>query len=141
MTFFSSGAIDYIGTSHTFTGAVGLPTGSTINGVAIAAAPVDNPITTATGESGTGAVTCLTASCTNLSGTYSVVGGTFTTGNLLALVWPTTTTAYKCSVTSNGNAAYYGFGHSVATATGMTITNAVSVAGVTVTFDYACPRF
>jgi hypothetical protein len=67
-----------------------------------------------------------------------VVGGTFTTGNLLVLVWPTTTTAYNCSVSQNGSTTNFGLGHSVATATGMTITAAVSVSSVTVTFDYGC---
>jgi hypothetical protein len=102
------------------------------------AASVSNAITSATGGSGTGTVTCLTASCTNLRGTYSVAGGTFTTGNLLVLVWPTTTNAYSCIVSQNGGVATYGIGHSVATATGMNITAGISVLGVTVTFDYAC---
>jgi hypothetical protein len=97
--------------------------------------------TSATGGTGTGTVTCLTATCTNLSGSYSVVGGTFTTGTLLTLVWPTTTTAYKCSVSQNGGAAFYGLGHGVATATGMTITNTVTVTGVTVSFDYTCSEY
>ena len=60
----------------------------------------NNPLTSATGGAGTGAVTCLTATCTILSGSYSVAGGTFVTGNLLVLVWPTTTTAYKCWATA-----------------------------------------
>ena len=78
-----------------------------------------NPITTATGGSGTGTPVCLTATCTNNSGSYSVPGGTFVTGNLLVLVWPTTTTAYKCWATQNYNGATTNFdiGHSVATAT------------------------
>ena len=95
-------------------------------------------ITSATGGTNTGTVTCLTAACTNISGTYSVVGSTFTTGNLLVLVWPTTTTAYHCWTSQNGGVATYGIGHSVATATGMTITAGISVATATVTIDYGC---
>lgn len=107
----------------------------------LAVAPVNGAVTSATGGSGTSTVTCLTASCTNISGTYSVVGGTFTTGNLLVLVWPTTTAVYKCSVSQNGGVATYGIGHSVATATGMTITSGISVLGITVTFDYKCSEY
>lgn len=101
---------------------------------------VNNPITSATGGTNTGTVTCTTANCTNLSGTYSVAGGTFTTGNLLTLVWPTTTTPYKCWTSQNGGIATYGIGHGVATATGMTITAGISVIGVTVTIDYGCSQ-
>ena len=104
-------------------------------------APVNTAISSATGGTGTGTVTCLTATCTNVSGTYSVAGGTFTTGNLLVLVWPTTTTAYKCRAVQNGGVATYGIGHSVATATGMTITAGISVAAITVTIDYDCSQF
>ena len=104
--------------------------------VQLALAP--SAITSATGGTNTGTVTCLTAACTNISGTYSVVGSTFTTGNLLVLVWPTTTTAYHCWTSQNGGVATYGIGHSVATATGMTITAGISVATATVTIDYGC---
>lgn len=103
--------------------------------------PINNAITSATGGSGTGTVACLTANCTNVSGTYSVVGGTFTTGNLLTLVWPTTTTAYKCTATMNGGIGFLGVGNSVATATGMDITNGVSAVGVTVTVNYSCSQY
>jgi len=37
--------------------------------------------------------------------------------------------------------ATYGIGHSVATATGMTITAGISVAAITVTIDYDCSQF
>ena len=101
-------------------------------------APVNGAVTSATGGTGTGTVTCLTASCTNVSGSYSVAGGTFTTGTFLTLVWPTTTAVYKCWVAQNGGSATYGLGHGVATATGMTVTAGISVLGVTVSFDYGC---
>lgn len=104
-------------------------------------APVSAAVSSATGGTGTGTVTCLTAACTNVSGTYSVVGGTFTTGNLLVLVWPTTTIAYNCWTSQNGGAALYGIGHSVAAATGMTITSGISVIGITVTIDYGCSKY
>jgi hypothetical protein len=100
--------------------------------------PASNSITSATGGSGTSTVSCLTAACTNLRGTYSVAGGTFTTGAFLTLVWPVTATAYACSVTQDGGAAWLGLGHSVATTTGMNITSDVSISGTTVTFDYVC---
>lgn len=102
---------------------------------------VDGNITSATGGGGTGAVTCLTSSCTNISGSYSIAGGTFTAGNLLVLVWPTTTNTYRCWVAQNGGSVFFGLGHSVAGPTGMTITNAVTAAGVTVSFDYGCNPF
>jgi len=100
--------------------------------------PLLNAVTSATGGSGTGTVTCITAACTNLSGTYSVAGGTFATGNLLTLAWPTTTTAYNCWTSQNGGVATYGIGHAAATATGMTITSGITIAGVTVKIDYGC---
>jgi hypothetical protein len=100
---------------------------------------VSNSITSATGGSGTGTVTCATASCTNLRGSYTVAGGTFATGTLLALVWPTTTTAYVCSasVLNNATGASIGY-HSVATATGMNITSLTAVTGLSVDIDYSC---
>ena len=98
-------------------------------------------VTSATGGTNTGTVTCLTAACTNISGTYSVVGSTFTTGTFLTLVWPTTTTAYNCWTSQNGGIATYGIGHSVATATGMVITAGITPATVTVTIDYGCSQY
>lgn len=115
-------------------------TGNTADAGAPCVVAVSAAVTSATGGTNTGTVTCVTASCTNTSGTYSVAGGTFTTGNLLVLVWPTTTIAYKCWTSQNGGIATYGIGHSVATATGMTITAGISVAAVTVTIDYGCSK-
>jgi hypothetical protein len=96
-------------------------------------------ISSATGGSGTGTVTCASATCTNLRGNYTVAGGTFTTGTLLALVWPTTTTAYVCSasVLNNATGASIGY-HSIATATGMNITSLTSALGLSVDIDYTC---
>jgi hypothetical protein len=124
-----------------YTGTAGQQADSGVAVASVAIAPVNGAVSSATGGSGTGTVTCLTASCTNVSGSYSVSGGTFTTGNLLVLVWPTTTTAYKCITSQNGGVALYGIGHSVATATGMTITAGISVLGVTVTIDYSCSKY
>lgn len=89
---------------------------------------------------GTGvtSVTCNTATCDVNGGTYTVVGGTFVTGTFVTLTWPTTTTAYRCTVNQNGGTTLLGLGHGVATATGMTVTNAVTVATTTFTFDYSC---
>jgi len=105
----------------------------------LAVKPVSNAITTATGGSGTGTVTCVTAACTNLRGSYTVAGGTFATGNLLVLVWPTTTTAYVCtaSVLNNATGASIGY-HSVATATGINITSLAAATGLAVDIDYSC---
>lgn len=102
-------------------------------------APVSNAVTSATGGSGTGTITCTTAVCTNLRGSYTVAGGTFATGTLLTLVWPTTTTAYACSaiVTNNATGASIG-GHSMATATGMTFSSLTAATGLTVAIDYSC---
>lgn len=95
---------------------------------------------TASAAVGTGvtSVTCATATCTNLRGSYTIVGGTATTGTIATLSWATTTTAYVCQVMQNGGASFYGIGHGVATATGMTITAGVTVASATVTVDYEC---
>lgn len=105
-------------------------------------APVSNAITSTTPlGSGITSVTCATASCTNLRGTYTVVGGTATTGTIFTLTWPTTGTAYVCSATQNDTGvatAYLGLGHSVATATGMTISAGISVIGTTFNVDYSC---
>lgn len=95
-------------------------------------------ITSATGGTGVTSVTCATASCNVSRGSYTVVGGTATTGTIITLVWPTTTTAWVCSVDENGGTAFLGLGHSIATATGMTITSAISVASTTFNVDYNC---
>lgn len=100
---------------------------------------ISNPITSATGGSGTGTVACASAACTNLRGNYTVAGGTFATGTLLALVWPTTTNAYVCSATVLNNATGASIGyHSIATATGMNITSLTAVTGLSVDIDYSC---
>jgi hypothetical protein len=105
------------------------------------AGAVSNAMTSATGGSGVTSVTCATAPCTNLRGTYTIVGGTATTGTIATLVWPTTTTAYVCSVNQNDTGvatAYLGLGHTVATATGMTVQAGISVIGTTFSVDYSC---
>jgi hypothetical protein len=91
-----------------------------------------------TPAAGVTSVTCNTATCDVAGGTYTVVGGTATTGTFVTLTWPTTTAAWRCIVTPNGNTSFLGLGHSVATATGMTVNSAVTILGITFTFDYAC---
>jgi len=105
----------------------------------LARAAISNAVTSATGGSGTGTVACATASCTNLRGSYTVAGGTFATGTLLTLVWPTTTTAYVCSgsVLNNATGASIGY-HSVATATGITFSSLTAATGLSIDIDYAC---
>lgn len=95
-------------------------------------------ITSATGGTGVTSVTCATASCNVSRGSYTIVGGTATTGTIATLVWPTTTTAWVCSVDMNGGTGFLGIGHGVATATGMTITAGITVIGITFTVDYNC---
>lgn len=95
-------------------------------------------ITSATGGTGVTSVTCATAACNVSRGSYTVVGGSATTGTIITLVWPTTTTAWVCSVDENGGIGFLGLGHSVATATGMNITAGVTVAATTFTVDYNC---
>lgn len=93
---------------------------------------------TPTPGSGVTSVTCNTASCTNLRGTFTVVGGSFTTGTAFALAWPTTTTAYVCEVSQNGGISLFGVGNSVATATGMNVTVANTIAASTLVINYSC---
>lgn len=81
---------------------------------------------------------CATATCTNLRGSLTIVGGTATTGTICSPAWPSTTIAYVCTATMNGGATSFGIGNSVATATGMNITSAVSVAAATLTVNYEC---
>ena len=106
-----------------------------------AAGPVSNPITTATTGTGVTSATCATATCTNLRGTYTIVGGTGTTGTILTLVWPTTGAAYVCTVMQNDtgqSTGFLGLGHTVATATGMVINAGITVVGTTFNVDYSC---
>lgn len=102
-------------------------------------ASVSGVVTSATGGSGTGTITCVTATCTNLRGSYTVAGGTFATGTLLTLVWPTTTAAYVCSgsVLNNATGASIGY-HSAATATGMTFSSLTAATGLSIDIDYSC---
>lgn len=93
---------------------------------------------TITPGTGVTSVTCAVASCTNLRGTYTVVGGTATTGVIATFVWSATSTAYACRVSQNGSASWYGLSHSVATTTGMTISAANTIASATFAFDYEC---
>lgn len=100
--------------------------------------PVSNAVSSATGGSGTGTVACVTT-CTNLRGSYTVAGGTFSTGTLLTLVWPTTTTAYVCQgfVLNNATGASIGY-HSSATATGITFSALTAATGLNLDIDYSC---
>lgn len=95
-------------------------------------------ITSITPAAGVTSITCATANCTVYGGTYTVVGGTATTGTFGTFLWPTTTTAWRCQTSMNGGTGFIGLGHSVATATGMTVSTGVTILGVTFTFDYSC---
>lgn len=102
--------------------------------------------TAATATPGTGvtSITCATATCTSTRGTYTLVGGTATTGSLATIAWTATATAQACLVSQNGNGATGGsavfvdLGHTVATTTGFTLTSAISVLGLNIVFDYIC---
>jgi hypothetical protein len=124
----------------TWSNFINLPlTSATAPGLAPFDSIFGNTITSATGGSGTGTVTCVTATCTNVRGSYTVAGGTFATGTLLALVWPTTITAFACSATVVNDATGASIGyHSVATATGMNITSLTAATGLTIDIDYRC---
>lgn len=95
---------------------------------------------TAAATPGTGvtSVTCATATCTNLRGSYTVVGGTATTGTIFSLAWTATPSAYVCTATMNGGVGFLGIGNSVATTTGMNVTAGVTVLGVTFNVNYSC---
>lgn len=120
-----------VGGAKTFTSAI-VSNGTITSTLGTAA------ITSATGGTGVTSVTCATAACNVSRGSYTVVGGTATTGTIVTLLWPTTTTAWVCSVDMNGGTGFLGLGHSVATATGMNITAGLTVVGVTFTVDYSC---
>lgn len=121
-------------TALTLSGAAG----NGVFGGTVTSALGNAAITSATGGTGITSVTCATAPCTVSRGSYTIVGGTATTGTIATLVWPTTTTAWVCSVDQNGGTGFLGIGHGIATATGMTITAGVTVIGVTLTVDYSC---
>jgi hypothetical protein len=108
----------------TATGAAFIPTGQ-------------GTVTAAVGSNVT-SVTCATATCTNQRGTYTIVGGTATTGTIATLTWAATTAAWACTVSQNGGTAAFGIGHSVASTTGMTITAGISVISATFAVDYTC---
>lgn len=96
--------------------------------------------TTVSATPGTGvtSATCASATCTTSRGSYTIVGGTATTGTIASLAWTATPTAWVCSVGMNGGTGFLGIGHSVATTTGMNITAGVTVLGLTFTVDYNC---
>jgi hypothetical protein len=112
--------------------------GSNVCTVASGCGSGTSVLPTVTAGIGVTSVTCAVASCTNLRGTYTVVGGTATTGVIATFVWSATSTAYACRVSQNGGASWYGLSHSVATTTGMTISSANTIASATFAFDYEC---
>lgn len=95
---------------------------------------------TATATLGTGitSATCATATCTSSRGSYTIVGGTATTGTIVTLSWTATPTAQVCTATQNGGTTIFGIGNSVATTTGFNITAAISVVGSSITVNYNC---
>lgn len=107
---------------------IALLTSTAVAGTAVSATPGTNVTS----------VTCASAACTNLRGTYTIVGGTATTGTIASLSWTATPTAYVCTATMNGGASAFGIGNSVATTTGMNITAGVSVIGATFSVNYSC---
>lgn len=121
---------------------IGLTQSGAGNGVfsgTITSALGNAPISSAIGGTGITGITCNDAACTVSRGSYTMTGGvTAGTGTVLTLVWPTTTTAWVCSVVQNGGASIFGLGHGVATATGMTITAGITVVSSTFTVDYNC---
>jgi hypothetical protein len=98
------------------------------------------PAQTATCTPGTNVTscTCATATCTSNRGSYTIVGGTATTGTIATLSWTAVAAAPVCTTSENGGVGFLGIGHSVATTTGMNITAGVAVTGLTITVDYNC---
>jgi hypothetical protein len=98
------------------------------------------PAQTATCTPGTNVTscTCATATCTSNRGSYTIVGGTATTGTIATLSWTAVAAAPVCTTSENGGVGFLGIGHSVATTTGMNITAGVAVTGLTITVDYSC---
>lgn len=90
--------------------------------------------------SGLTSVTCISADCSNLRGTLSVVGGTFTTGVLFTMTWPTTTTPYTCQFLQNGGATSFGISNDIPNATSVNVRNSISVTGSTFVINYSCQR-
>lgn len=124
----------------TTTGVMGVPSFTQGTGVLNIPSATSAAITSATGGTGVSAVTCVTASCTNLTGTYSMTATSVTAGVVLTLVWPTTTTAYNCLAAQSDSGTYKQMTHSVATATGMTVSVGVAVASGTIQLDYECRK-
>lgn len=92
---------------------------------------------------GTNVTSCTcsgSTTCDVNGGSYSIVGGTATTGTIATINWPTTysTAPRACWVSQNGGAALYGIGHGTPSTTGMTVTAGIAVTGVTVQIDYGC---
>jgi hypothetical protein len=127
-------------TSSTLAGTSGICASGASNALAQTGCIFKNASATASATPGTGvtSVTCATATCTNTRGTYTVVGGTATTGTIFSLSWTATATAYVCTATMNGGTGFLGIGNSLATTTGMNITAGVTVLGLTFNVNYSC---
>lgn len=132
-----------VGPSSTANATLSCPTCTTVNSVTVPNVPggvvveTANAATSTPGTSVT-STTCTTAACTSIRGTIQIVGGTATTGTIATLAWTATPSTYVCSATQNGGAIWYGIGNSVATATGFSITSAVTISGATFSVNYSC---
>jgi hypothetical protein len=99
--------------------------------------------TATAGSLGTGvsSVTCATATCTNLRGTWYVsTTSLYTGGTLFVSSWSATPTAYVCTISQNSGSVttYFGVGHSVATTTGMTVSAGSTATNSLFYLDYSC---
>ena len=95
---------------------------------------------TATPATNVTSVTCTTSGgCTSNRGTFTVVGGTFTTGTFATLSWATLTTRPAvCIVMQNGGTVFYGLSMNTPSVSGMNFATATSLSGVTLSLSYSC---
>jgi lysophospholipase L1-like esterase len=77
-------------------------------------------------------------SCTSKAGTLRIVSSTFTLGTIGTVVWPFTPAAQICMIGQYGGAAWYGFGSTVPTTTGFSLTNNNTMVGTTQFATYSC---
>jgi len=144
---FSGASSGTANSSTLYGGQVGLLISSASGGWYLGVLPssISIPQTVTSNTSGTnvGSWTCTTATCTSTSGSYTatLTGAVSAGGTISTLLWPTTGAIYKCTVVENDTLATpLNLGHSVATATGMTVTSGAALATGSIGFDYKCEK-
>jgi hypothetical protein len=88
-----------------------------------------------------GGITSVTATTgytnTSKSGSFTIAGGSFTTGGITTISWAATPAAQSCLVAQNGGTAWYGVTATTA-ATGISLAVINSIAGATFQVAYFC---